>query len=44
LIPFGENNIKKQDLLIRRKVIKQNIFLFKAKLEGKIFSYTRVIK
>ena len=44
IFPTEKNNIKKQDLTVRRKVIKQNIFLFKAKLEWKVFSYTKVIK
>ncbi len=44
IFPFWKNISKKQDLLVRRKVIKQNIFLFKAKSEWKTFSYTKVIK
>ncbi len=44
ILPWEKNISKKQDLIVRRRVIKQNIYLFKAKLEGKIFSYTRVIK
>jgi hypothetical protein len=32
IFPTEKNNIKKQNLTVRRKVIKQNIFLFKAKL------------
>ena len=44
IVPWEENSNKKQDLIVRRKVIKQNIYLFRAKLEGKVFSYTKVIK
>lgn len=44
ILPWEKNNTKKQELMIRRKVLKQNIFLFKAKLEGKTFSYTKIIK
>lgn len=38
------NNEKRQDTFIRRKVIKQNITLFKAKEKGIWFSYTSVKK
>jgi hypothetical protein len=44
MYPSKKNNIKKQGLVVRRKVIKQNIFLFKAKIQGKVFSYTKIIK
>lgn len=44
ILPFWKFATKKQDLLIKRKVIKQNIYLFKAKLNWKVFSYTQTIK
>lgn len=44
ILPWSSNSPKKIDLIVRRRVIKQNIFLFKAKLEWSVFSYTKVIK
>ena len=44
IVPFWNNKEKKDELLIRRKIIKQNITILKAKKTGKLVSYTKVIK
>lgn len=38
------NKEKKESLLLRRLVINQNISILEAKLKGKLFSYTKIIK
>lgn len=44
LFPFGKNIEKRDKILIKRKVIQQNITLLKAKKHGSIGSYTTVVK
>jgi len=44
IAPFWKNKEKKEELLIRRKIIKQNITILKAKKTGKLVSYTKAIK
>ncbi len=44
IAPFWKNKEKKDELLIRRKIIKQNITILKAKKTGKLVSYTKAIK
>lgn len=44
LFPFWKNRDLKDNILIRRKVIKQNISLLEAKKSWKVYSYTRIIK
>ncbi len=41
---FWNNKEKKESLQLKKIVINQNIAILKAKLEGKIFSYTKIIK
>lgn len=41
--PFSKNDLK-EELLIKRKVIKQNILILKSKINWKSFSYTRIVK
>lgn len=42
LLPFWNYVDKKNDILLERKVLKQNIHLLKAKISWKWFSYTKV--
>ena len=42
--PFGENAKKREHLLLKRKVISQNITILKAKKTGKLISYTKMVK
>jgi len=42
ILPFWKNKEKRDNLLLRRKVIKQNILLLRTKLLWKIISYTRI--
>lgn len=44
LIPFWSRKEKRDELLIRRKIIKQNITILKARKTGKLVSYTKLIK
>ena len=44
VFPFWKNEEKRDLILLKRSVLKQNIYLFKAKLEGKTFSYTKTLK
>jgi len=44
ILPFGVSKDKKNNILLKRGVILQNIALFKAKKEGTVFSYTRVLQ
>ncbi|MCD5380835.1 hypothetical protein LR004_02810 [Candidatus Gracilibacteria bacterium] len=44
LFPFGQSKDKKDELLIRRKIISQNITILKAKKTGKMVSYTKLVK
>lgn len=44
LIPTNKNIEKKEGLLLRKKVLKQNMFIFKSRLEQKNFSYSKIIK
>lgn len=44
LIPSQENQEKKQNLLLRKKVIKQNILLLEGRLKGEIFSYVKIMR
>ncbi|MFA5917335.1 MAG: hypothetical protein WC850_03835 [Candidatus Gracilibacteria bacterium] len=41
---FGNNKEKKESLQLKKIVIDQNISILKAKLQGKLFSYTKIIK
>jgi hypothetical protein len=41
---FWNNKEKKEALQLKKMVIKQNISILKAKLQWKIFSYTKIIK
>ena len=43
IFPFWNNIEKKQEILIKRKVINQNVYLFKAKINWKVFSYTKTL-
>lgn len=43
-LPFGKNIEKRDKILLKRKVIKQNITLLKAKKQGSIWSYTSIVK
>jgi len=44
VFPFGKNTEKRDKILIKRKVIQQNITLLKAKKHGSIGSYTSIVK
>ncbi|NUJ97465.1 hypothetical protein HGA92_01605 [Candidatus Gracilibacteria bacterium] len=44
LLPFKKNQEKKAHILLKRRVIQQNISLLEAKKSGKIYSYTFVKK
>lgn len=44
LLPFGKNIETRDKILIKRKVINQNISLLKAKKSGSVGSYTTVVK
>lgn len=44
LFPFWKNDETKTLLLIRRKVINQNLTILKAKKTGRLISYTKVVK
>ncbi len=44
LFPFGKNIEKKEYILLKRRVIKQNISLLKAKKSWKVYSYTFIKK
>lgn len=44
ILPIKIFEEEKHDILTRRKVIKQNIYLFKAKLNWKSFSYTKTVR
>lgn len=44
LFPFWENKEKKDKLLAKKSVIRQNISLLKAKLNWKVYSYTKIVK
>ncbi len=44
ILPFWKFSEIKESIIVKRKVIKQNIYLFKAKIEWKVFSYTKTIK
>jgi len=44
LLPFWKNAEKRDKILIKRKVIQQNITLLKAKKQGSIGSYTSIVK
>jgi len=41
---FPSNIEKKEKILLKRKVIKQNILLLKSKISWKVFSYTKIKK
>lgn len=44
LLPFWNNIETKEHLIIKRKVIRQNISILKAKKSWKVYSYTAIIK
>ncbi|MBW7954726.1 hypothetical protein H3C61_02850 [Candidatus Gracilibacteria bacterium] len=44
IIPSKENNKIKINFYLKEKVLKQNIMIFKSRLTGKTFSYTKVLK
>ncbi len=44
LLPIAKYDDKRQSILVRRSIIKQNIYLFKAKLDWKTFSYSKTLK
>lgn len=44
LIPTEKNKEQKINYFLRKKVIKQNLMILKAKLTGKTFSYTKIVK
>ena len=44
LFPFWKNKELKDSILMRRRVIKQNIFLLEAKKSWKGYSYTKIVK
>jgi hypothetical protein len=44
LIPTKENQKKSEYLLLKQKVIKQNMMILKAKLTKPLFSYTKIVK
>nr|MDD3720191.1 hypothetical protein [Candidatus Gracilibacteria bacterium] len=44
IFPIGKNKEKKEIILAKKSVISQNISLLKAKLNGKVFSYTKIVK
>lgn len=44
LFPFWKNKEKKEHLFLKKKVIKQNISILKAKASWKIYSYTLIKK
>lgn len=44
IIPNQKNEEQKTNYFLRKKVIKQNLMIFKAKLTGKSFSYTKIVK
>jgi len=44
ILPIWKNKEKAENLILRKKVINQNIVILKAKVTGKLVSYTKVIK
>ena len=44
ILPFWKSEEIKQGIIVKRKVIKQNIYLFRAKIDWKAFSYTKTLK
>ena len=44
LFPFSKNIDKKEEILIKRKVISQNIMLLNAKIHWTVYSYTKIAK
>ncbi|MDC0505994.1 hypothetical protein OAN96_00185 [Candidatus Gracilibacteria bacterium] len=44
ILPFGKNKELRDSLVIKKKVISQNISLLDAKLSGKVYSYVKIIK
>ena len=44
ILPIWKNKEKAENLILRKKVINQNIIILKAKVTGKLVSYTKVIK
>jgi len=44
ILPIWKNKEKAENLILRKKVINQNIVILKAKVTGKLVSYTNVIK
>ncbi len=44
LLPFGKNKETRDNLMIKKRVIHQNISLLDAKLSWKIYSYVKIIK
>lgn len=44
IFPFGKNLETKEEISIREKVIKQNISILTAKINGSSFSYTKTLK
>ena len=44
ILPISKYKEKKLNLIVKRNVIKQNIYLFKAKMNWKVFSYTKTLK
>jgi len=44
ILPFKKFSQKKEKLLLKKQVIKQNIYLLKNKLEKPYFSYTKALK
>ena len=43
IFPYGKNLEKKDNILLERRVLKQNISLLQAKLKGWNFSYSRIV-
>lgn len=44
LIPSQKNSEKKEEFLLKEKVIQQNIMILKSRLEWSHFSYTKIVK
>lgn len=44
IFPFWSNREKKEIILAKKSVISQNISLLKAKLNWKVYSYTKIVK